>query len=77
MANAGVLALVLGQVDLAAEYSFPTGVTRRWGSLFAIAQEATKSREWGGIHFRFDSVAGQSIGLNTSNYIFTHFMTPR
>jgi len=79
MANASVLALVLGRDDLGTTYTFPnpTNATRSWASLAAIADEATKSREWGGIHFRFDSVAGQSIGLNTGNYIFTRFMRPR
>jgi hypothetical protein len=79
MANAGVMALVFGRDDLAAQYTFPlpTGPTRSWASLSAIADEATKSREWGGIHFSFDSVAGQSIGLNTANYVFTHSMTAR
>jgi hypothetical protein len=79
MANAGVLALVFGRDDIGATYTFPapTNATRSWVSLSAIADEAARSREWGGIHFRFDSVAGQSIGLNTSNYIFTHYMTPR
>jgi hypothetical protein len=80
MANASVLTLFFGRDDLAGQYTFPTTptpVTRSWASLSAIADEAARSREYGGIHFRFDSVAGQSIGLNTGNYIFFHLMTPR
>jgi hypothetical protein len=74
-----VMALVFGRDDLASQYTFPgpTNAVRSWASLSAIADEATKSREWGGIHFRFDSVVGKSIGINTSNYIFTHAMMPR
>ncbi len=77
MANAGILALFFGRDDLPVEYTFANGVTRRWASLSAMADDGARSREYGGIHFRFDSVAGQSIGLNTSNYVFTHAMTPR
>ena len=76
-ANTSILALVFGRDDLAVQYTFPTGVTRSWSSLSAIADEVARSREYGGIHFTFDSVAGQSIGINTGNYIYTNFMTPR
>ena len=77
MSNAGILALFFGRDDLPVQYTFPNGVTRSYASLSAIADEMAKSREYGGIHFNFDSVAGQSIGLNTSNYVYQHFMTPR
>ena len=79
IANASVLALVLGRDDLEIAYNFPapTNAARRWSSVLAVADEGAKSREWGGIHFRFDSVAGKSIGMSTGNYIFTHFMTAR
>lgn len=43
------------------------GVTRSWTSFRAAAEEASLSRIYGGIHFRFDSeygvVAGTSVGL--------------
>jgi hypothetical protein len=77
MSNAAILALFFGQDDLPIEYTFPTGATRSYGSLSAVADEMARSRIYGGIHFQFDSVAGQSIGINTSNYIFQNYMTPR
>lgn len=77
MANAGILALVFGRDDIPVQYTFANGATRRWRSLSAMADDSARSREWGGIHFRFDSVAGQSIGLNTSNYVFRNSMTPK
>lgn len=77
MSNAGILALFFGRDDLPVQYTFPNGMTRSYGSLSAIADEMAKSREYGGIHFSFDSVAGQSIGLNTSNYVYLNFMKPR
>jgi hypothetical protein len=76
-ANTSILALFFGRDDLAVQYTFPNGSIRSWTSLSGLADEAARSREYGGIHFRFDSVAGQSIGLNTGNYIFTNFMSPR
>ena len=76
-ANTSILALTFGRDDLAVQYTFPNGSTRSWTTLSALADEVARSREYGGIHFRFDSDAGQSIALNTGNYIFTNFMTPR
>lgn len=77
MSNAAILALFFGRNDLQVEYTFPTGATRSYGSLSAVADEMARSRIYGGIHFEFDSVAGKSIGINTSNYIFLNYMTPR
>ena len=43
----------------------------------AMANEEANSRIYGGIHFRFDNVAGQSAGRNVANYVFLNFMRPR
>ena len=75
--NASMLALFFGRDDLPVEYTFPTGATRSYMSLSAVAEEMGRSRIYGGIHFEFDSDAGRSIGMNTSNYVFLNFMTPR
>ena len=75
--NAAVLALFFGRDDLALQYTFPTGANRSYASLSAMAEEGGRSRIYGGIHFEFDSVAGRSIGINTSNYVFLNYMTPR
>jgi hypothetical protein len=75
--NAAVLALFFGRDDLSVQYMFPTGVTRSYASLSAMAEEGGRSRVYGGIHFEFDSVAGRSIGINTSNYVYLNYMTPR
>jgi hypothetical protein len=42
-----------------------------------MANEEANSRIYGGIHFRFDNEAGQSIGRNVANYVFLNFMRPR
>ena len=75
--NAAMLALFFGREDLPVQYTFPTGATRSYSSLSQIADEMGRSRIYGGIHFEFDSTAGRSIGMNTSNYIYLNFMTPR
>jgi hypothetical protein len=50
------------------------GWTRSYSSFSALANEQANSRVYGGIHFRFDNVAGQSIGTNVANYVFQNFL---
>jgi hypothetical protein len=52
------------------------GWTRSYSSFSALANEQANSRVYGGIHFRFDNVAGQSIGTNVANYVFQNFLVP-
>jgi hypothetical protein len=56
-------------------YGFP-GVTRSYSGFSTAAQEEADSRIYGGIHFRFDSVAGQQIGGNVGRYVVRNFLTP-
>jgi hypothetical protein len=42
-----------------------------------MADEQARARVYGGIHFTFDNVAGQSVGRNVANYIFANIMRPR
>jgi len=42
-----------------------------------MADEQARARVYGGIHFTFDNVAGQSAGTNVANYVFSKFMRPR
>jgi hypothetical protein len=50
---------------------------RSYRSFTEMANEEANSRIWGGIHFRFDNEAGQSVGRNVANYVFLNFMRPR
>jgi hypothetical protein len=80
-ACATVLAGVLGSNDIPFDvhwdaYGFP-GVTRSYDGFWDAAQEQADSRIYGGIHFRFDSVAGQQIGANVGGYVMDHFLQPR
>jgi hypothetical protein len=50
--------------------------TRSYTSFSAAAQEASDSRVYAGIHWRFDVVAGALIGNQVGTYITTHFLLP-
>jgi membrane-associated phospholipid phosphatase len=52
------------------------GVTRSYTSFSAAAQEASDSRVYAGIHWRFDVVAGANMGAQVGSYITTHFLLP-
>ena len=56
-------------------YGF-TGVSRSYNSFSSAADEEARSRIYGGIHFSFDSVAGQGIGRSVGNYVVDHFLEP-
>ena len=58
----------------------PYGVsntTRSYESAWDAAVEQGWSRVYGGIHFSFDSVAGQQIGTGVGDYVTENFLTPR
>jgi hypothetical protein len=57
-------------------YGFP-GVTRTYAGFGEAADEHARSREYGGIHFRFDSDAGQQIGRGVGEYVVDNFMSER
>jgi hypothetical protein len=80
-ANATVLADVFGTNDVPFDvhwdaYGFP-GVTRSYNSFSDAADEQARSRIYGGIHFTFDSTAGQQIGRNVGGYVLSHVLMPR
>jgi hypothetical protein len=77
-ASATALADVFGGNDVPftvdwSPYGFP-GVTRSYSDFWSAADEQARSRVYGGIHFNFDSVAGQGIGRNVGNYVVDHFL---
>jgi hypothetical protein len=52
-------------------------VSHDFAGFWQAAQEQADSRIYGGIHYRFDNVAGQQIGKTTAEYVFANFMTRR
>lgn len=82
-AHSTTLALFFGRDDIAFQHTWEgiapgsPGFTRSYPSFTAMANEQAESRIYGGIHFRFDNVAGQAVGRNVSIYVFFNFMRPR
>jgi hypothetical protein len=78
---ATVLAGFFGRDDIRIEvpfdsYGFP-GVTRSFAGFWAAAEEQADSRVYGGIHFNFDSTAGQQIGGDVGRHVLGNFLLPR
>lgn len=74
-----ILALFFGRDDITFQHTWEGagGATRSYAGFGAMANEQARARVYGGIHFTFDNVAGQSIGQSVANYIFANVMRPR
>jgi hypothetical protein len=74
-----ILALFFGRDDIRFNHTWEGagGATRSYAGFTAMANEQERARVYGGIHFKFDNVAGQSIGRNVANYVFQNLMRPR
>ena len=79
MSQATVLALFFGRDDVRFSHTWEGagGATRSYPGFAAMANEQERARVWGGIHFTFDNVAGQSIGRSVGAYVFQNLMRPR
>jgi hypothetical protein len=74
-----ILARFFGRDDIRFQHTWAGlgGATRSYAGFSAMADEQARARVYGGIHFTFDNVAGQSVGRNVANYIFSNVMRPR
>jgi PAP2 superfamily protein len=52
-------------------------VERSFKSFSAAAEEATLSRIFAGVHFRFDLTTGQRLGREVAHFVVDNFLTPR
>ena len=77
--QATTLGLFFGRDDIGFQHTWAGagGATRSYAGFSAMANEQERARVYGGIHFTFDNVAGQSVGRNVANYIFSNTMRPR
>ena len=77
--QAAILVLFFGRDDIPFQHTWEGagGATRSYAGFAAMGNEQAEARIYGGIHYRFDNVAGQSIGRNVANYIFQNLMRPR
>jgi membrane-associated phospholipid phosphatase len=51
--------------------------TRSFDSFSAAAQEAGRSRIYGGIHYTFDNINGRAAGTQVADYVVAGFLKPR
>ncbi len=76
---ATTLALFYGRDDVQFQINFggsPNNI-RNYRSFSALTNEIARSRVFGGVHFPFDTAAGQSAGRNVANFVFLNYLTPR
>jgi hypothetical protein len=52
-------------------------VSHHFEGFWQAAEEQSESRIYGGIHYRFDQVAGQQVGRSVADFVFANFMGPR
>ena len=52
------------------------GMTFKYTSLTDITDDISDARVYGGIHFRTDQDAGESLGVRISQYMYTHNLWP-
>jgi PAP2 superfamily len=53
------------------------GVDRSFTSFSAAAEEATRSRIFAGVHFRFDLTSGRRLGDDVADFVIDNFLTSR
>lgn len=77
--QATILTLFFGRDDIRFQHTWEGagGATRSYAGFNAMANEQERARVYGGIHFTFDNVAGQSVGRNVANYVFQNIMRKR
>jgi hypothetical protein len=49
------------------------GITHRWSSLDAFADEVSNARVWAGFHYRSSARVGNAMGREVGRYVATHF----
>lgn len=80
--TARALALYFGTNDLrtTVQWSNVDGVSyvaRAFPGFWQIGEHQAASREYGGIHYHFDTTASQEACPKVANYVFANFMRPR
>jgi hypothetical protein len=80
--TARALALYFGRNDLpfTVQWSSTDGVSfvaRSFGGFWQLAEHQGASREYGGIHFHFDTTASQEVCPKVADYTFARFMRPK
>jgi hypothetical protein len=80
--SARALALYFGTNTLSFDVKWTglngnTDVVLPFTSFWQLAEHQGVSREYGGIHYRFDTTASQEVCPKVANYVFGNYMRPR
>ncbi|HWN47426.1 MAG TPA: vanadium-dependent haloperoxidase, partial [Steroidobacteraceae bacterium] len=80
--SARALALFFGTNDIlvSAQWSSTDGinyVARSFPGFWQMAEHQAASREYGGIHYHFDTTASQEVCPKVAGYIFANYMRPK
>jgi PAP2 superfamily len=62
------------RIDLIVTSEVLPGVTRSFESLSAAAEEATLSRIFAGVHFRFDLTTGARLGRHVADFVVDNLL---
>jgi len=65
------------QFDFTVTSEVLPGVARSFTDFSAAAEEATLSRIFAGVHFRFDLTTGQRLGRHVAHFVVRNFLTAR
>jgi hypothetical protein len=81
-AAARALMLYFGSNDYAVRITWTglngnTNVTREYTNFWEVAEDQAVSREYGGIHYHFDTTASQEVCPKVAGYVFANTMRPR
>ena len=76
---AGIIKTELGTTDIpeiATTSPTAPGVTHRWTSVTAFAEEVANARIWAGFHYRSSTRVGTDMGLQIGEYVVRNLMQP-
>jgi len=81
-ASARALALYFGTNDILVSYQWSSTdginyVARGFAGFWQLAEHQAASREYGGIHFHFDTTASQEVCSKVAGYVYANFMRPK
>lgn len=77
-ATAEALRAFYGTPNITFDYtSTVTGTTRRFTSTTSLVEETNMARIYGGMHYRFSTVDGSTLGQSVANWVTTNKFLPR
>ena len=80
--SARALALYFGTNDVPVSFQWSSTdginyVARGFSGFWQLAEHQAASREYGGIHFHFDTTASQEVCPKVAGYVFANYMRPK